>query len=393
VQSLVETLVGETTALLVRSEGDRTYLYVGQGSSEFGKKEEQLQDLIYEVVNGEVRLWPGTGAIPPLTTSAVALLQGEKDKNALLFVGSRMQNGNYPYASPSHVLEARGGAYGARQEIKTGMVTAAAAADLNGDGHDDLVTVGEYEPIRLFFGSENDFGPPTTLPQTSGWYYSLTAADLDGDGDTDLLVGNIGLNSPYTASAGQPVRLLADDFDGNGTTDPILTAFNGKTAYPIVPRNTLTRQLPGLKRRVPNFTTYGQWNADDLPAVKSGLTLSAVEFRSLYLENDGKGNFTIHPLPARAQLAPIQDALPFTLPDGRPALLAAMNDYGFEPLGGRMDAGRGLVITTDRRGRPQVEDFDAGIDADARSIVQLKRKDGRLMAVVGVNRGPVRVIR
>ena len=393
VQSLDETAPGETTALLTWSENGKTYLYVGQGSSEFARKEAALTDLIYTVTDGKLTLASGNETLPRRVTAAVVRLAGPKDAAAALFVGSRMRNGDYPYAAPSAILTKDGGTYAVEREIEAGMVTAAAGADLNNDGYADLVTAGDYEPIRIFFGGADGLGEPIALPNTSGWYYSLTATDLDGDGDTDLLAGNLGPNSPYAAGPQQPVRLLADDFDGNGTTDPILTAFNGGTPYPVVPRNTLTRQLPGLKRRIPNFTAYGNWTAADLPQVKDGLTLSAVEFRSLYLKNDGAGNFTVHPLPARAQLAPIQDALPFTLPDGRPALLAVMNDYGFEPLGGRLDAGRGVVITTGDEGLPQVLDFDAGLNADARSVVRLRRKDGGFAAVVGVNRGPARVMR
>ncbi len=49
----------------------------------------------------------------------------------------------------------------------------------------------------------------------------------------------------------------ADDYDGNGMIDPIVTAYLGDVAYPVHPRNTLGRQLPGRKREFPDYATTG----------------------------------------------------------------------------------------------------------------------------------------
>lgn len=65
------------------------------------------------------------------------------------------------------------------------------AADLNGDGILDLVTVnGGSDNVSIFFGiGDGTFSPPVhypvgALPQT------VIACDIDGDGDIDLTVGN-----------------------------------------------------------------------------------------------------------------------------------------------------------------------------------------------------------
>lgn len=278
------------------------------------------------------------------------------------------------------------------RRIDAGMVTAASAGDFNDDGYGDLVTAGEFEPIRIFSGSADGLGDPVVLPNTAGWYYSLTSVDLDGDGDLDLLAGNAGLNLPYSAGPGKPLTLLADDYDGNGDLDPILTAFNDGVAFPLAPRNTLTRQLPGLKRQIQNFATYGRWTIADLPPLTGrGIRLEATEMRTLFLRNDGAGNFTIIPLPAAAQTAPVRDAVSVTLADGRPALLVVQNDYAIEPLGGPYDGGKGFLLTVGANGELEVQTSYPNIRKDARSVIGLRDGRGGFSYFVGINNGKIRV--
>ncbi|MEL7162582.1 MAG: hypothetical protein AAFN92_17630, partial [Bacteroidota bacterium] len=201
---------------------------------------------------------------------------------------------------------------------------------------------------------------------------------------------NVGLNTPYRVSPEYPLVVRQDDFDGNGRLDPITLAYHDDRLHPVHPRNTLTRQLPGWKRMLNTFAAYGQWTADNLPAMsKDGKELRATEFRSLYLENDGAGNFTVRPLPATAQTAPLQDAVEIMLDDGRLGLLCVQNDYAVEPLGGRLDAGTGFVLTLDDAGKLEVLDDYVSVLGDARSVVRLRTAAGGVMILVGINDGPL----
>lgn len=380
VQTLDESKAGEAVALLVYDydgDGDDD-LYVGNGSTEFVGQPGALRDLLYRNDNG--RLVLTTGVLPDLdlVTSAVATIGDTKD----LLVTSRTLPGAYPIAGKSQILRYRNGRYepDAGPTAYLGLVTAAATLD------DGVVIAGDYGSVRyLHDGETTELAPP-------GWYYSLTPCDLDGDGDLDLLAGNAGLNTPYTASPDRPLTLYVDDFDGNGRVDPILTAYNGDRAYPVPPRNTLGKQIPAWKRQLTTYRAYGDWTTDNLPALSErGFQLTATELRSLYLENLGDGTFRTHPLPAAAQTAPLQDAAPITLPGGRPALLCVQNDFAWEPLGGKLDAGTGFLLTLDANGRPEVNTGAIYLPQDCRSVVAIATPSDP-QHYVGVNDGPVRYL-
>ena len=392
-QELPATREAETTSLAVLDyDGDgHPDLYVGNGSSEFPQSATQLADQLYRNAGG--RLVPApAGALaadlPSVATAVVRTADLEGDGDPDLFVGARLAPGQYPRAAPSLLLRNEGGRFVLAGTLSAGMVTDAAWTDLTGDGLPDLMTVGEFTPPTLFRNTAGTLGASDTPDENlSGWWYSLTPWDADGDGDTDLLAGNVGRNAPYTAAPDHPLTVHAADFDNNGALDPIVTAHNGETAYPVHPRNTLARQMPTVKNQLTSYRKYGTWTEANIPPVPEGGVLrSAREFRSAYLENDGSGHFTPHFLPDAGQTAPLRAALPLRLADGRPGLLAVQNDYHYEVLGGRLDAGTGFALALDAAGRPAVLPDYWSVRADARSLVAL---NGRY--VVGVNGGPLRM--
>ena len=389
IQRLAGTIAPEATRLLLLDydgDGDRD-LYVGHGSSEFATRPDRLPDLLYR--NDEGRYVPDTAALPGLKvmTGAVVAADVDRDGDPDVFVGARQLPGRYPFGPASYLLRNDGGRFGIRDSLDGGMITDAVFADLNGDGWPDLATVGEYAPPRIWLNREGRLEPQPELTDLSGWYYSLTPNDLDGDGDVDLLAGNLGRNAAYPASPERPLAVRAEDYDGNGAIDPIVTAFLGDTAYPVHPRNTLGRQLPGLKRRMPDYATYGGWTEADLPPLsEAGLRLEVRDFRSVWLENRGDGTFVPHFLPATGQTAPIRAAVETVLPDGRAGLLVVQNDHATEVLGGRLDAGTGFALTLDGAGEPEVLPRFWSVRGDARSVVRWQdyflvgRNGGRVAA-------------
>lgn len=67
-----------------------------------------------------------------------------------------------------------------------------AAADLNGDGRQDLVTIDERSGVAIYFG---EVGSRLSAPMPVGFGdkspYALTTGDLDGNGTTDIVVGYV----------------------------------------------------------------------------------------------------------------------------------------------------------------------------------------------------------
>jgi hypothetical protein len=117
------------------------------------------------------------------------------------------------------------------------------AADLDGDGDQDLVSANEFgDNLTVFFQlSPGSFGAtPLTLggPGTTYGPLSVAAADLDGDGNQDLVSANRNGNNltvffqlspgsfgaaPHTLggfpTTESPVSVAAADLDGDGDQD------------------------------------------------------------------------------------------------------------------------------------------------------------------------------
>ena len=385
-QSLPSTESSEATSLeFFDADGDGDDdLYIGNGSSEFAPRPERYRDRLYRNEGGRLILDPT--ALPDLRTVTSSIVSGDVDGDGDpdLFVGARNEVGNYPRSAPSLLLVNEAGKFSVRKEFDLGLVTAAVWGEFDDQPGPDLVVVSEYGAPQISRGSGDALRFEPLADVGEGWWYSVSAGDVDNDGQTDLLLGNVGLNSSYRASATEPLTVRVDDYDNNGTLDPIMLQYIQGQAHPVHPRNTLGRQLPGFKRQATTYAQYGTWTGRNMPPVsEAGFELRATEFRSFYLHNDG-GKFTALPLPTMGQTAPIRDAILTTDARGRPIFLAVQNDYATEVLGGRLDAGNGFALRLDGDGKLIVDHHYWSVRGDARSLVRLGDD-----VLVGVNDGPM----
>ncbi len=121
------------------------------------------------------------------------------------------------------------------------------AADVDGDGHADLlVDDRDGEGIRLFPGrGDGGFGGSRLVPVGGDPYRAMDLADIDGDGRLDLVTPNPDhvaiVRGDGTGSFGPastlrpgfaPFSVVAADFDGDGATD--IAAGSGEGAGALV---------------------------------------------------------------------------------------------------------------------------------------------------------------
>jgi hypothetical protein len=134
-----------------------------------------------------------------------------------------------------------------------------AAADLNGDGRPDIITVGaNVNQIFVFIAKlDGTFSTPVGYP--SGGYdpYGITAADVNGDGKADVVVANQGslrvavllgvgngtLSGVMNYSVGgNPIAVAAGDLDGDGVPEIVtanqsgnsVSVLKGHSSQPLV---------------------------------------------------------------------------------------------------------------------------------------------------------------
>ncbi len=144
----------------------------------------------------------------------------------------------------SILLGAGDGTFLRSDTIATGFgpgsyLTAVTVGDFNDDGNLDLaVTASGTNDVAVLLGNGNGtFGNPAfyAVDQGSDYPFGITAADVNGDGYDDLAVTNVlsgtvtlllnnGLAGGFTVQAplrvgSEPVAVLAGDFTGHGNVD------------------------------------------------------------------------------------------------------------------------------------------------------------------------------
>ena len=70
-------------------------------------------------------------------------------------------------------------------------------------------------PINVFENHQGKLVNATNaygLSGTSGWWTRILADDFDNDGDTDIVVGNLGLNTQLKASANELLTITYSRF-------------------------------------------------------------------------------------------------------------------------------------------------------------------------------------
>ena len=395
---LQDTLYEDTDALFFDADGDRDLdLFVVSGGNEAPLNSKYYQDRLY-LNDGKGNLTMAAANVPTESHSgSCAVAQDyDRDGDLDLFVGGRVVPGLYPRLPFSAVLQNNGGTFTnvtnsvAPEFSQAGLVTALLFADLDKDGQDELLVTGEWMSIEVFKLQAGKFTRVTGnfgLENTQGWWNSLAAADLDGDGDQDLIAGNLGLNTRYRASVSEPLRLWAKDFDNNGSIDPLMGWYENGVCYPVANRDPLIKQLPALKKKFVRYAAYGLATVEDVFPKKElddAQQLVAGELRSCWLEN-ANGRFIVHALPNAAQTAPVKTILLFDFDqNGSTDILLAGNDYGMETETGRQDAGNGTLLLNDGTGQwravpNRTSGFWAKLEARKMRMIRLANGKGAVL--------------
>ncbi|WP_224999324.1 VCBS repeat-containing protein [Cesiribacter sp. SM1] len=404
-----DSLAEDVGATFVDYDNDRDLdLVVVSGGNEFQAHSAALEVRFY-LNDGRGNFSRDQKAAPGIyvTGSCVTAADYDGDGDQDLFIGGRVVPWNYGSTPNSYLLQNQGG--GRFKDISAdvaglanaGMVKDARWADLNGDGFDELLLVGEWMPITIFSNRKGKLEKAdiSSLEKTNGWWNVVKVADLDGDGDLDLVAGNLGLNSKLKASPDKPVSLLVHDFDGNEKPDPLLYHYVGDRQYLFATRDEVVSQLREVKGK---YVKYGDFASADQTSLFEQQLISkaekqyAYEFRSGIFLNNGDAGFSFEPLPAQAQFSPIQALLLLDFDkDGKLDILSGGNHYEVNIQRGRYDADYGTLMRNAGNGHfTVVPPAQSGvlIEGQVRDIQKI-RLQGQELVLVSRNNAPLQLLK
>lgn len=331
------------------------------GGNEFTRQDTALYDRLYRNDGkGNLTFDKSFPAIPS-SGSCVAPADFDHDGDIDLFIGGALVPGAYGVVPDALLLVNDGTGKFSNQtnrfltDRKIGMTRDAVWQDLNGDGYPELIVVGEWMSIQIFYNKEGKgLLSKKEIAHSNGFWNCIYPTDIHQDGDVDFIIGNLGLNTKWRADSVNRLRLYTGDF-GSGASKSIMSVERDGKEYPLVLKHDLERQLPQIKKRFLTYSSYGDKEIREvfLPReLESAEVKTVVETRSCVLQNLGNDKFTLEPLPRLAQVAPIHAIVGYQ-PEktGAAVYLLAGNFYDVTPETGRYDASFGTVLSHDPAGK------------------------------------------
>lgn len=394
-------------------------LFIASGGYENERNSPSYQDHFY-VNDGKGNFTEQPEVIPVNYTSkfCVRAADFDKDGDPDLFIAGRVDPWNYPNPVTSIILrnDSKPGQIKFTDVTKDvavdltniGLVCDAMFTDFDNDGWVDLILAGEWMPVTMLKNNNGLFKNVTSangITNETGWWNTITSGDYDNDGDIDYIIGNMGLNSFYTASSKYPVEVYAADFDNNGSYDafpsiwlPTSQQDTSMKQYPVHQRDDIVKQMIGMRSKFQNYKSYAMATMDKLftpDQLKKALIRKVVNFKSSYCRNDGKGHFTLIPLPMQAQISVLNGMVTEDFNgDGNLDVLINGNDWGTEVSVGRYDALNGLLLKGDGKGNFEAQTIaESGIyiPGNGKALVSLRGINNRYLVAAAQNRGALKI--
>ncbi len=295
----------------------------------------------------------GEPAIGPL-----CLADFDGDGTVELFAGARVIPGRYPEGGASRVYRITGDeivpapVWSAALE-HAGMVSGAAAGDLDLDGDVDLVLAIEWGPIRVFENLGGGFEDRTSdwgLAEHTGWWNGVALGDLDANGALDIVATNWGWNSRYgiPEKSGAPLRLYWGDADGDGLNELVESRHESARDTYVPERGfmVIARSIPAIRNRISSFEEFAMMEVEQVLG-GAGAHFEKLEATTLghTLFTNVGDRFKAAALPLEAQMSTAMGVAVADLDlDGTEDLLLGQNFFGVPVHDARQDAGRGLWL-------------------------------------------------
>lgn len=298
-------------------------LFVVSGGGEFQGKSNYNKDRVY-INDGNGNFSLSQSILPEYfhNGSVVVSSDFDGDGDQDYFVGSRSTTKSFGKAPESFLLINENSKLSIASDhpiTQVGMVTDAILFDFDNDADKDLIIVSEWSEVKIF---ENDKGNLVDSTKKlfsdtpKGLWQSIELFDIDQDGIKEIIVGNVGLNTKFSASKSYPLKMYVNDFDSNGQTESIVAIAKNGDYYTIDSKDKMQGQMPELIRK--KFSTYADFAGKTIEEIFGTSLLSRAdqyivdELQNGYFKLSGN-RFTFNPLPTEFQWGPITKIKPLTI--------------------------------------------------------------------------------
>jgi len=375
-------------------------LLISSGGYQFPENDTALENRLY-IGNGLGMFGLVTNGMPKDMINSGKIVPQDIDSDGdidFLVCGNALPR-KYPYSGKTRILMNEKGFFKdktnfiAPQIEYVGMVNDAVFSDLDGDGDNDILLVGEWMNIVWMENVGGRFVRGKDKVDMPGWWSCIEKVDIDEDGDDDFLLGNAGMNNKYNASKKNPLDVYANDFDSNGSLDIVLAKRKGNDILPVRGKECSTGQMPFLAEKFPTFISFASSDLAEIydqDKLDKALHYSVTEFRSGILYNNGVQGFAFEPFQGEGQLSFINGFRSIDVNnDGRLDIIAIGNRFNTEVETSRYDANCGLCFIQNEDGSfeyisPLESGFFTPYNAKSLEIITLG-KEKQLGVVVGNN--------
>jgi len=374
------------------NDGDKD-LYVSSGGKSFSRYDSNLNDRLYiNEGNGNFKFSNSFISFDkPFSTGAVAVGDYNNDSLLDIFVGERYDVDSYGIPVSGRLYKNIGDNKYEFVKIKSfddlGLIKSARWVDLNSDNNLDLIVSGEWMPIKIFININGNFIDKTKeygLEKSNGLWSDIEVSDIDNDGDIDLVAANFGQNNFYKPN----MKMFVNDFDLNGFKEQIICyEIDGKN-YPILDKDELVAQLPGIKKKIVYYEDYSNLSIDEIfgqEAIENSVVLNLnILQSSVFINNNGK--FIQTSMPPEVNYSSMYDIEIVEKYKRGIKIVMGGNQYNIKPQFGRQDASKGyflnIEISNDSISYSNLESLN--IDGQIRNFELFNLKNVKAIAV-GIN--------
>ena len=369
----------------VDKDGDLD-LYVGSGINSARMKFFE-NDRLYINTNGNFKQ---SATIPNnyLNSSSVIKLDFNKDHYPDLFVANRSVPGDFGRNTTSYLLKNKQGKLVKHQNFSVnGLLTQAKAEDINGDGQVDLLIAAEWSKPKIYVNKEGNFTEINLSEDLLGLWQSIAFYDIDADGDKDILLGNWGLNTRFSASKEAPLKMYYGDLNKDGKPETVVAYNKDGNYYPLNSRNELASQMNFISKKFPTHQKFSLKTVEDIftPKVLSSVKTYYINtLASGYLENRNGEFSKFIEFPHEFQTAPIKSFQKINI-KGTEQLLVSGNSFEVNTYHGGYSSLKGLLVKSIYDFKKLSEVGVTPLNQQIKQSVSIGMKDKNLLLIIPNN--------